>query len=97
MFPTEGVPTELGACALLRSAARPHAAALYHEWWMGPQGQAILVKGGKYSSRTDLAPPEGSVPLSQLKLLMLDYAEYQRNRDKTLDQMARIFGGEWGN
>lgn len=97
VFPSEGVPTELGACGLLRSAAHPHAAALYHEWWMGPEGQAILVKGGKYSSRTDVAPPTGSPPLAELKLLQLDYADYKKNREKNLDEMARIFGGEWGN
>jgi iron(III) transport system substrate-binding protein len=91
------VPTEIGACGLLRSSPRPHAAALYHEWWMGPEGQALLVKGGKYSSRTDVAPPEGSTPLSQLKLLTLDYAEYKRDKTKILDQIAGIFGGEWGN
>jgi iron(III) transport system substrate-binding protein len=97
VFPAEGVPTEIGACGLLKSAARPHAAALYFEWWMGAEGQAILVKGGKYSSRTDVAPPEGSTPLSQLKLLTLDYSEYKRDKTKILDQMASIFGGEWGN
>lgn len=97
VFPAEGVPTEIGACGLIRSSLRPHAAALYHEWWMGPEGQALLVKGGKYSSRTDVAPPEGSPPLSQLKLLTLDYAEYKRDKTKILDQIADIFGGEWGN
>lgn len=97
VFPAEGVPTELGACGLLESSTRPHAAALYHEWWMGPEGQAILVKGGKYSSRTDTAPPEGSTPLSKLKLLTLDYAQYKKDKDKILDRMASIFGGEWGN
>ena len=97
VFPAEGVPTELGACGLLKSSARPNAAALYHEWWMGPEGQALLVKGGKYSSRTDIAPPEGSTPLSKLKLLTLDYADYKKNKAKILDRMATIFGGEWGN
>jgi iron(III) transport system substrate-binding protein len=97
VFPAEGVPTEIGACGLLKSSARPHAAALYYEWWMGAEGQAILVKGGKYSSRTDVAPPEGSTPLSKLKLLTLDYTEYKRDKTKILDQMASIFGGEWGN
>ena len=97
VFPAVGVPTEIGACGLLKSAARPHAAALYYEWWMGAEGQAILVKGGKYSSRTDVAPPQGSTPLSKLKLLTLDYAEYKRDKSKILDQMAGIFGGEWGN
>lgn len=97
VFPAEGVPTEIGACGLLASSARPHAAALFYEWWMGPEGQAILVKGGKYSSRTDVAPPEGSTPLAKLKLLTLDYAEYKKDKGKILDQMASIFGGEWGN
>ena len=97
VFPAEGVPTEVGACGLLKSSTRPHAAALYYEWWMGAEGQAILVKGGKYSSRTDVAPPEGSTPLSKLKLLTLDYAEYKRDKTKILDQMASVFGGEWGN
>jgi iron(III) transport system substrate-binding protein len=97
VFPAEGVPTEIGACGLLASSPRANAAALYYEWWMGAEGQAILVKGGKYSSRTDVAPPEGSTPLAQLKLLTLDYAEYKRDKTKILDQMASIFGGEWGN
>jgi len=97
VFPAEGVPTEIGACGLLKSSTRPHAAALYYEWWMGAEGQAILVKGGKYSSRTDVAPPEGSTPLSKLKLLTLDYAQYKKDKPKILDQMASIFGGEWGN
>jgi hypothetical protein len=34
--------------------------------------------------------------LSKLKLLLLDYAEYQQNRTDILEHMADIFGGEWG-
>ena len=79
VFPAEGVPTELGACGLLKASTRPHAAALFYEWWMGKEGQDLLVKGGKYSSRTDIAPPTGSTPLAKLKLLTLDYAEYKRD------------------
>ena len=97
IFPAEGVPTELGACGLMAGSARPHAAALFFEWWMSAEGQAILAKGGKYSSRRDVAPPEGNPPLDKLKLLMLDYSEYKRDRSKILDEMAGIFGGEWGN
>jgi hypothetical protein len=35
--------------------------------------------------------------LSKLKLLTLDYAEYKRDKAKILEQIASIFGGEWGN
>lgn len=97
LFPAEGVPTEIGACGLLARSSRPHAAALFFEWWMSPQGQAILVEGGKYSSRTDVAPPTGSTPLSKLKLLTLDPVEYKKDRARILDQMTAIFGGEWGS
>jgi iron(III) transport system substrate-binding protein len=96
VYPTEGVPTELGAVGLIEGSSRPNAAMLFYDWWMGDEGQALLVKGGKYSSRTDLAPPEGSPPLSELNLLLLDYGEYQENRTDILEQMADTFGGEWG-
>jgi hypothetical protein len=34
--------------------------------------------------------------LSEIKLLLLDYAEYQENRIDILERMADTFGGEWG-
>jgi iron(III) transport system substrate-binding protein len=96
VFPPEGVPTEPGAAGLIKGSASPHAAFLFHEYWMGKEAQELLVNGGKYSSRTDLAPPEGSPPLAQIKLLTLDYAAYQKNRSEILQRMTKIFGGEWG-
>ncbi len=96
LFPSEGVPTEPGAVALMHQAAHPNAARLFYDWWMGETGQKLLVAGGKYSSRTDLAPPIGNPPLGRLKILTLDYAEYLQDRTKILKQMTRIFGGEWG-
>ncbi len=96
LFPDEGVPTEPGAAGLIKNAAHPNAAALFFDWWMGAEGQKILVEGGKYSSRTDLEPPKENPPLKSLKTLILDYAEYQANRPEILQRMAKIFGGEWG-
>jgi iron(III) transport system substrate-binding protein len=95
-FPAEGVPTELGAVGLLKGAAHPNAAMLFYDWWMGEEGQKLLVDGGKYSSRSDLAPPTGSPPLKELKLLVLDYGEYQAKRTEILGRLGKIFGGEWG-
>jgi iron(III) transport system substrate-binding protein len=96
VYPAEGVPTELGAVGLIEGSSRPNAAMLFYDWWMGDEGQALLIEGGKYSSRNDLAPPKGSPPLGDLKLLLLDYGEYQANRTEILERMADIFGGEWG-
>ena len=96
VYSDEGVPTELGGVGLVAGSAHPNAAKLFYDWWMGKEGQALLVKGGKYSSRTDVDPPTGSPPLADLKLLTLDYAEYQKNRTEILERMTDIFGGEWG-
>lgn len=95
-FPAEGVPTELGAVGLLKDAPHPNAAILFYDWWMGETGQKILVDGGKYSSRSDLAPPSDNPPLKDLKLLVLDYAKYQAQRSQILKRLTQIFGGEWG-
>jgi iron(III) transport system substrate-binding protein len=96
VFPDEGVPTEPGAVALLKSSSRPNASALFLEYWMGKEGQEILSKSGKYSSRSDVPPPEGATPLSKIKLITLDYNEYKKNRTDILEQLTDIFGGEWG-
>jgi iron(III) transport system substrate-binding protein len=96
VYPDEGVPTELGGVGLVAKSERPNAAKLFYDWWMGKEGQALLVKGGKYSSRTDMDPPTGSPPLAKIKLLTLDYEEYQKNRTDILEKMTDIFGGEWG-
>lgn len=96
LFPDEGVPVEQGAVGILKNAPHPNAAILLHDWWISAEGQKILVDGGKYSSRSDLQPPKGNPPLSTLKLLLQDYADYESNRTAVLDKMTKIFGGEWG-
>ena len=96
IYPAEGVPTEPGAVGLIKGSPHPHAAFLFHEFWMGQEAQKLLVEGGKYSSRTDVAPPTGSKPLAQIKLLTLDYVEYKKDRQEILQKMTDIFGGEWG-
>lgn len=97
IYPAEGVPTEPSAIGLVKDSTRPHAASLFLEFWMGKKSQAELVKSGKYSSRSDVDAPQGNPPMSSLKLITLDYSEYLENRDDILDQLADIFGGEWGN
>ncbi len=96
VYPPEGVPTEPGAVGLVKDSASPNAGFLFHEYWMSKEAQELLVKGGKYSSRTDVAPPTGSPPLDQIKLLTLDYAEYKEKRQDILQRMTDVFGGEWG-
>ena len=98
VFPAEGVPTEIGACGLheeLAAAARRR-----------PLPRVVDGRGGAGHSRQGrqvFEParrrprPRAAPRFAKLKLLTLDYAEYKRDKAKILDQMASIFGGEWGN
>lgn len=97
IFPDEGIPTELGAIGLLKDAPHPNAAMLFYDWWMGEAGQKILVDGGKYSSRADLAPPEGNPPLASLKLIIPDTQRLRSERPALIARLTRVFGGEWGD
>lgn len=97
VFPSEGVPTELGAVGLLKDAPHPNAAMLFYDWWMGDAGQKLLVDGGKYSSRADLDPPIGCPPLRSLKLFIPDHERLRSQREAMISRLTGIFGGEWGD
>jgi hypothetical protein len=66
IFPAEGVPAEI-KLQLCSTARRPHAAALYFGWWMGPEGkrscQVANTRAAPASPR-----PRSSTPLAKLKL-----------------------------
>lgn len=94
LFPDDGTPTEPGAVGKVKNSPHPNAGLLLLNWWLGDEGQKLLVQGGKYSSRSDIDPPTDMPPLAKLKLLTTDYVEYQKNRDEILRRMGSIFGGE---
>ena len=62
VFPAEGVPTEIGACGLMKSSPRPHAAALYHEWWMGAGGAGPSRQGRQVFEPHGCRPARGQHP-----------------------------------
>ena len=97
IFPAEGTPTELGAVGLLKDAPHPNAAMLFYDWWMGDEGQAMLVEGGKYSSRLDIAPPIGAPPLRDIKLIIPNSERLRTERARMISRLTETFGGEWGD
>ena len=98
VFPAEGVPTEIGACGLFKSS---RAAARRRAVLRMVDGRRRA--GAPRQGRQIFEPHRRRAARGQhrrwrkLKLLTLDYAEYKRDKSKILDQMAGIFGGEWGN
>lgn len=96
-IPSEGVPLEPAAMAVVADAPHPNAALLYYDFWLSEEGMQILVDvGKKYVARSGMPDPEGAQPLSEITLMTPDYRTYMDGRDETLARFRDIFGGEWG-
>jgi ABC-type Fe3+ transport system substrate-binding protein len=54
--------------AIFRDAPHPNAARLYVNWYMGKEEASTVPAAGRWSTRTDIAPPKGFQPLSAYKL-----------------------------
>lgn len=93
LFPEDGVPVEIGAVGKAEGSPSPNAGLLLLNWWLGNVGQTELVAGGKYSPRSDIQPPQGNPPLSEINQVPINYQEYQANREEIFDRVKRIFGG----
>lgn len=92
LFPEDGVAVEIGAVGKANGSPHPNAGQLLLNWWLSDFGQLQFVQGGKYSPRSDMEPPEGSPPLSEIKQFPIDYQEYEENREEIIDRMMSIFG-----
>jgi iron(III) transport system substrate-binding protein len=91
-WPAEGLPTEPGGVALMKSATHPNAGKLLLDWWVGKEGQEILIKSYKYSARNDISPPKGYPPLSSLKLWEENIEHIDKNRVEITKRISRSLG-----
>lgn len=81
VYPREGMPLALAPVAILKGAPHPNAARLFIDFTLSQEGNTLLARDifGVYSSRGDVKPPEGQLPLEQTKpLLPKDLADYER-------------------
>ena len=75
----------LSPMSIYDKAPHPDAAKLFFNWWNSKEGQTLLDQvSGTYSARTDVPPPNGFPPLSELNLIKLtmdDWIKMQRQTD----------------
>jgi len=53
-------------------SAASEAARLFLDWFLSPLGQKLQAENIFHSPRTDVAPPPGGKPISELKLMFLE-------------------------
>jgi iron(III) transport system substrate-binding protein len=92
--PKSGLPSGPEVTGVVKEAPHPNAARLFLDWYLSPEGQKASVKYWYFHSpREDVAPPEGALPLSQLKLLFPnDWVAYAETRKEFLRDMRSMSG-----
>ncbi|MFZ5823321.1 MAG: ABC transporter substrate-binding protein [Bacillota bacterium] len=85
IYPAEGTATIPDAVAIVKGGKHPNNARVFMDWLFSKKTQEMAAKElGLRAARTDVAPPEGLVPMEQIKLISLDVPWVASNRDKIL-------------
>jgi iron(III) transport system substrate-binding protein len=92
IYPEEGVVAALSPSAIIRNAPHPNAAKLFMEFQTGQALSTAVVKLFNESLRPDVAPPEGSRPLDQVKMLAPTLEEADKGVPEVRDAWRDIFG-----
>lgn len=89
-----GVPATLEAAAVMNDAPHPEAARLLLDWLLSVPGQEAVVDIMQYfSSRTDVAAPEGAGAPDDVKFLVPTWSEMPDSRPVFEDAWKVVLGG----
>ena len=88
-FPTtDALPIWPLTGAIFKDAPHPNAAKLFMSWFLEPQQQS---QPGKWSARTDVAPPAGFKPVLSYNVVN-DYRAFLTNQTQVADLRKRFEG-----
>jgi len=94
VFPTDGVVVAQSMYGVIEGAPHPEAAKLMQDWFLGKPGQTSLQNHHFLSSpRTDLGPPPGGIPTSQMKVLAVtDWDAFLKSRPEFVREWDKMTG-----
>ena len=93
VYPAEGTPLTLAPVGILAGAPHPNAAKLFIDFILSQEGQKLLDTDlyGMYSMRSDVPPPAGQKPISDIHPLlpsnMQDYLQASREFTGHFEQL----------
>lgn len=73
-FPAEGTFAIPATTSVVKGSKNPNAAKLLAEFTLSLEAEQLWPENGIYAARTDVAPPEGSPKISDIKVIPMDYA-----------------------
>jgi iron(III) transport system substrate-binding protein len=94
VFPTDGVVVGQSMYGVIEGAPHPEAAKLMLDWFLGKPGQESIQNHHFLSSpRTDIGPPPGGIPTSQMKVLVVeDWDDFLKTRPQFVREWDKMTG-----
>jgi iron(III) transport system substrate-binding protein len=91
IFPTDGAFAIAAPTAVIQGAPHPSAARALAEFMIGDTVQKLFPGEGIYAARADVEPPPGNPPLSQVKLIGVDYEAIEKDATAVKKRFNEIF------
>ena len=89
IVPEEGIIEQADGCGLLAGAKHPEAAVAFLNWMAGEDAHAIVRSAvGRRSARKGVAPPDGLIDLTGLRVIEPDAEWVTKERDDILKRFA---------
>jgi iron(III) transport system substrate-binding protein len=93
VYPEEGVIVSHDYTAILKSAPHPNAAKVFVDYLFSQENAQWLIERYVYVTHPTAKGPAGFRPLSDLKTLVLDPAEVNRETQNVRDRFSAALGG----
>ena len=91
LYPSDGVFVIPSPTAVVKGGPNPNAAKLFAEFMISDEVQKLFPADGGFAARSDIPAPEGSPPLSSLKILSVDYDYIEKETPRIKRRFNEIF------
>jgi iron(III) transport system substrate-binding protein len=91
IFPTDGAFAISSPTAVIKGSPHPNAARALAEFMIGDTVQKLFPGEGIYAARSDVEPPAGNLPLSQVKLIGVDYDQIEKDAAALKKKFNEVF------
>ena len=91
IIPTDGAFAIAAPTAVIKGSPHPNAAKALAEFMISDAVQKLLPGEGTYAGRSDVEPPAGNPPLSQIKLIPVDYEQVEKDAKSLKTRFNEIY------
>lgn len=91
IYPADGTFIIPSPTAIIKGAPHPNAAKLFANFMLSKPAQELFPAGGGYSARTDVGPPKDSPKLGDVKPMVIDYAQVQKQTASVKKKFNEVF------